>query len=393
MSDTADIVVVGGGCTGTSIAWQLARRKAGKIILIDKLGVAGGATARSSGYVRMHYVHEGPTRMAFHALSVFQNFKERVGSDAGFRNSGCMVLVSERDLEAVQANVAMHRAIGVNARVINRDEIKEIVPQLDLEGVGAAAWEPDSGFADPVMTTNGYADAARELGVEIRIGPVITSIGTSGGGVTRIETSAGPIEAGTVLVAAGFRTRELILPFGLDLEMTPVRHAEALIERTPDFGKVHPIVMDHVNGGSYRPDRGDLTLMGPPLGSDEPIDPDVEADKGPSAAIDAQMVEQFIRRFPSQENAVMRRSYTGIFDCTPDMQPYLGAVPGVKGLFVACGFSGHGFKLSPAIGEAMADCVIGVKSPIVDLNLFRPTRLVEGDPVVPAYPYSRPTLG
>src|SRR6476469_9934501 len=118
MADVADVVIIGGGCTGTSTAWQLAKRRAGHIVLLEKLGLAMGATGRSSAIVRMHYTHEAPTRLAQHSLGIFERFGELVGGDASFRQTGCLVLVGERDLAAVTANVEMHQRVGVEARVV-----------------------------------------------------------------------------------------------------------------------------------------------------------------------------------------------------------------------------------------------------------------------------------
>ena len=170
MAETADVVVVGGGSTGTSIAWQLAKMGAGRVVLLERRGLAAQATGVTAGIVRTHYTHETLARMALRARHVFENFDDVVGGDAGFRQTGFLALLGPDDVETVAANVAMHRDLGINTHILSPDEIRAVEPRLALFGIGAAAWEPESGYADPVRTTLSFADAARRHGAELRIG-------------------------------------------------------------------------------------------------------------------------------------------------------------------------------------------------------------------------------
>ena len=153
MAETADVVVIGGGSTGTSIAWQLAKMGAGRVVLLERRGLAAQATGVTAGIVRTHYTHETLARMALRARHVFENFDDVVGGDAGFRQTGFLALLGPDDVETVAANVAMHRDLGINTHILSPDEIREVEPRLALFGIGAAAWEPESGYADPVRTT------------------------------------------------------------------------------------------------------------------------------------------------------------------------------------------------------------------------------------------------
>ena len=152
MAETADVVVIGGGSTGTSIAWQLAKMGAGRVILLERRGLAAQATGITAGIVRTHYTHETLARMALRARQVFENFDDEVGGAAGFRQTGFLALLGPDDVETVAANVAMHRELGINTYILSSDEIREVEPRLALFGIGAAAWEPESGYADPVRT-------------------------------------------------------------------------------------------------------------------------------------------------------------------------------------------------------------------------------------------------
>ncbi len=393
MSSIADVIVIGGGCTGTSIALHLARRRAGRIVLVEKLAIAMGATGKSSAIVRTHYTHEALARMSLRALHVFENFAEVVGGDAGFHRTGFLALVSPRDVDALKANVAMHQRVGIDARVLMPDELRALEPRMSIVGVGAAAWEPQSGYADPHSTTTAYADAARREGVEFRIGETVRALNTDAHGVTEVVTDDGAIAARTIVVAAGYRTRELLAPLGVDIPITPIRHNMAIVQRSVDFGQIHAVVSDRVLGSYYRPEGSELTLIGTTTANEGNVDREVEAERAPSSAELKILAERFHTRFPKQDAATLRGGFTGVYDCSPDLQPMLGAVAGINGLYVAAGFSGHGFKLSPVIGELMAEQICEGRTTLVDLNLFSPSRFAEGKPITSSHPYSTQTLG
>jgi len=392
--DTADVVVIGGGSTGTSIAWQLARLGAGRILLLEKKSLASGATGRSSAIIRMHYTHEVLVKMALRARGIFERFDQIVGGDSGFRRTGFIALIEARDVDALKKNVAMQRSVGVDARVLMPDDLKKLEPRFELiPEDGAAAWEPDSGHADPHSTANAYADAARRLGVEIRLDATVSAINARGGAVESIETNLGRIETRALVVTAGYHTRALIAPLGFDVPLMPVRHTIAIVERTPNFGAFHPVISDRVLGCYYRPEGGDLTLVGTTAPFDGIKDRDVDADRAPRDEDLHSQASRFSRRFPTQENAKLRGGYTGVYDCSPDLQPLLGPVPGIDGLHIAAGFSGHGFKLSPVIGELIAERIVKGRTSLIDIDFFNPGRFAENRLIKSAHSYSVATLG
>ncbi len=391
---TADIVIIGGGVMGASIAWNLARRGAGRIILLERASIAVGATGKSSAIIRTHYLHETLARMALHARHIFENFADVVGGDAGFHRTGFIAIVSPRDVETVKQTVEMNRRVGIRAQALTPDELYALEPRLDAlpEMTGAAAWEPDSGYADPHLTAVSFADAARRAGVQIRSGVKVHAIRAAGDAVQGVETDAGFIAAPTVILAAGYRTRELAAPLGFDVPLTPVRHTMAVVQRTADFGAAHPTISDRVLGVYLRPDVGGLTLVGTTAPFEGEIDYDVEAERAAADAHVHDQVDRFLRRFPSQQHATLRGGFTGIYDCSPDLQPLLGALPTVQGAWLACGFSGHGFKLSPVIGELLADKILDGRTTLVDIDFFDPARFVRNRPIVMQYAYSVQTL-
>ena len=391
-SEIADVVVIGGGCSGTSIAWQLARQGAGRVILLERSALAGGATGWSSAIVRTHYTHETLARMALRARQIFEQFAEIVGGECGFQRTGFLALVNSSDTAAAAANVAAHQRIGIRSSLLTPDQIRQIEPRLNPEGVAAAVWEPDSGYADPHGTTMGYAAAARRHGAELRLGVAVRAIGYDQQGVAYVESDAGRITTRTVVVAAGYRTAELVAPLGLELPLTPIRHAIAIIHRTASFGPRHPIVSDRVLGSYYRPEGSGMTMIGTTAAHEGREDQAIEEETAPTLEEEATLFERFCSRFPGQEQAVAQRGYTGVYDCTPDLQPMLGATA-IPGLHLAVGFSGHGFKLSPVVGELMATSILHGADAAADLALFQPGRFATGQLIRAAHSYRVGTLG
>jgi sarcosine oxidase, subunit beta len=392
MIPTADIVIIGGGCMGTSIALQLARRGAGKIVLLEKHEIASGASGRSSAIVRMHYAHEALARMALRARTIYEQFEDAIGGECGFRRTGFIAMAGVADVETLKINVAMHQRIGIDARVLMPDDLAELEPRLMHAGVGAAAWEPDSGHADGHTTTASYAAAARRQGVEILTGVSVRRILTDARGIVAVETSGGSISARTLVVAAGYRTRELLAPLGVDIPITPVRHAIAIVQRSAGFGPMHPTISDRVLGSYYRPEGAELTLIGTTAPYEGHVDEEVEADRTVPPDELRTLSGRFLQRFPAEGAAALRGGYTGVYDCSPDLQPLLGPVPSQLGLHVAVGFSGHGFKLSPVIGELMSEKIMTGRTTLVDLDIFSPNRFIENRPITVQRSYSVQTL-
>jgi glycine/D-amino acid oxidase-like deaminating enzyme len=343
--------------------------------------------------VRQHYVHEVLARMALHALRVLERFDEVVGGDAGFRRVGFLAVFGPRDVEAVQANVAMQRSVGIDAQLLWPEDVGRLEPRMALDDVAVAAWEPQSGYADPVGVTAGYAAAARRHGAELRVGIAARRLIVGARGVEAVETSHGTIATRTVVVAAGYRSAALLRPLGVALPLRPIRHAVAIVQRTAGFGRPHPVISDRIHGGYFRPEGEELTLVGATGALEGREDPEVEVDRAPGADETVALVQRFGRRFPSEEGAGVRRGYTGVYDCTPDLQPILGPIPGVDGLHVAAGFSGHGFKLSPVVGQLIAERILHGRTALVDLEVFSVARFVHGRPLRAPHPYSVATLG
>lgn len=387
MAETADVIIIGGGVTGTSIALHLARRGAGKVLLLERDTIASGGTGRSSGIIRTHYANPYTTRLAVLALTVFRNFAEVIGGDAGFHNTGYLMVAGHRDTEALRRNVEMQQDQGAHTEMLSLAEARELEPRLRVDDLGAACYEPDSGYADPAMTAGAFAAAAQDAGAEIRQGTPVTAIHVAGGRVRGVTAGGREIHAPVVVNAAGYHARAVGALVGVDLPVQPERHFIAIFRRPPGEERDHPIVSDRALNAYFRPELHGLTLVGSSDPQDAVPDPSPDSEQKMDLARTVRFAANLMHRFLGLEEAEVRRGYTGVYDVSPDHQPLLGPVPGIDGLYCAAGFSGHGFKLSPAVGQAMAELILEGQSRMADLSPFRLTRFAEGEPIRALHPY------
>jgi sarcosine oxidase subunit beta len=369
----ATVVVVGGGVMGCSIAFHLAERGV-DVLILERGTICSGMTARSGALIRMHYTNEPEARMALAGLRYFQHWRERVGGWCGFTVTGAAILVGPGEGERLARNVAMLRRVGVDTEAVTPTELADEHPELDLTGVEAAAVEPGSGYADPVATTFAFASRAVDLGARIAQGVAVR-------GLVVVDTDDGRIGADAVVLACGPWVDPLARTAGFELGITPER-AQIAFFRRPAAARRHPVVIDGVLGTYFRPHGGELSLLGVEAGHHigvEAIDREVE---GYDHAVVAPALGRLAGRVPSFAGAPFARGHRGVYDTSADSRAVLDAAPGVAGLFVAGGFSGTGFKKSPAVGVCMAELITEGKATTVDIHPFRLGRFADGDPIV-----------
>jgi sarcosine oxidase subunit beta len=380
VSRRAAVVVVGGGVTGCSIAFHLAARGVRDVLVLERHTLASGGTGHSVGIVRQLYPTSETTRMVVRSLDVFTHFDDAVGGDAGYVPCGCLIGVGPTMRPALEQSVVRQRALGVRAEVLAPAEAARVEPRIDPTGLGAVLWEPDSGYGDPTAVTLGFAEAARRRGVRIEQGVAVTGLRVANDRVTGVETSTGEwIETPVVVNAAGLWSVALARLAHLELPIVVGRHPVFVVERPRDFGAPHTVYLDLAGGAYVRPETGDLTLTGS-LTDDEsqhPMDPDrLGGDVGLDEA--TEVLARTGRALPKLQDARYRRGWAGAFDITPDWMPVLDQTP-VAGFWVAAGMSGHGFKLSPAVGETMAALIVG-DAPPVSVAPFRLDRFTTSRP-------------
>ena len=365
MTRTADVVIVGGGVTGVSIAFHLAGRGVGKVVVLERKFLAAGGTGRSVGIVRQLYPTPETTQMVRRSLDVFQRFGDTVGGHAGYTGCGVLIGVSPAMRPQLEKTLTLQRSLGVRAEVLEPSDASRVDARIDTTGLGAVLYEPESGYGDPVGVTGGYADAARRRGVVIEQGVEVTEIARARARVTGVVTAAGErIEAPVVVNAGGLWSPAIAALAGVTLPIVIGRHPVFIVERDAGFGAPHIVYLDLAGGSYVKPESGGLTLTGS-LTDDEtqhPMDPELlGAEVGLNEA--EAVLERTSRALPRLADARYRHGYAGAFDITPDWMPILDESP-VHGFWIAAGMSGHGFKLAPAVGEMMAALIAGAEPPV-----------------------------
>ena len=385
MSQTADVVVVGGGVNGASIAYALAARGV-KVVLVEKGALASGASGRSSALVRMHYTNEGDARLAWASFPVFKHWAELMGGPAVFTHTGFVNVVGPRYADNLRRNVEMLQGLGVNTTALTGQELKELQPFAHVDDVGAAAYEPESGYANPAETVEGFRRRAIELGARILPWTAVTRVVREESRVTGVETSAGRIDAGSVIVAAGAWSTRLCQEFGLALPARAKAIDTVAVTRPPELRNPHMVFIDNIQGNYFRPEAGGLTLVGVPC-QEWDIEPDTLGAGLPAQASDLG-ARLLMHRIPSMERATLARGYRAFDGYSADRHAILGRVDGLDGLLLATAFSGSGFKIAPAVGMCMAELVTEGRAKTVDIEPFSLRRFAEGRTVEGPYPYA-----
>lgn len=382
---TADVVILGAGVMGASIAFHLAKREAGKIVVIDKDHVGRGGSGRSSGLVRMHYSFPPEVQLALISLRMFQNWQEIVGQPGDFRKTGFVRIVHPNEMARLKLNVEMQQGQGAKVALIGKDDLRELEPDWNVAEVELAAYESDSGYGDGAGVAGDFLAAARDLGVTYLSRTQAREFAVDSGRVRGVITDLGTISSPIVISATGPWTRPLFRQAGCDLPIECEFHQVAILRNAPDMKGGGCACIDSATATYFRSDAHDKFLVGDFYGK-RPVDPDDFPQRASDNSLE-EIIERACRRVPKLANAEVMRGVTGVYDMTPDSRPLLGETPGIAGLYVCAGFSGMGFKISPAIGLVMSELVLDGHGRSVDISAFRPNRFAEGQPIKAEYEY------
>ncbi|HEY2225775.1 FAD-binding oxidoreductase [Actinomycetospora sp.] len=384
-----EVVIIGGGLEGCSTAWALARRGVTDVQIVERATVGSGGTGKSSGVVRCHYGVSSLAAMATRSLDVFENAEDVLGLDVGFHQTGYVVGVGPENVDALHASMADQRAVGVKTEDIDVSEVAELWPVADLDPFAAFAWEARGGYGDAYQTAQAFSAAARRAGVRLRQGTTVTAINAAGGRATGVTLADGTeIAADHVVLAAGPWSVPLLAAHGVELPITVHREQIVLVDPGQDLGPV-PVFSDLISLQYIRPEGpGELLFGNSDLSVLEPADPDRYSNQATPRAIDI-AVEKVGTRLPGLADPAISSTYAGCYDVTPDFNPVISRVEGVDGLVAAAGFSGHGFKISPAVGRLAADLVVDGRSSDSDIpeTDFRLARFAEGALLRSPHPY------
>lgn len=373
MTYGSDVLVIGGGVIGCSTAYNLAKSGAGKVTVLERGGICAGGTAKSCAIIRTHYSIETNLIHAVESLKIFANFDEVVGGEAGFRQTGYLIVGPEEHREPMEAVFRKQNEHGIDTAILTAEEAHEIHPLLQFEDAGVIGYDSMAGFADPYLTTTAYAARAREMGVEFCLDTAVTGIDINGQMKT-VETTNGAFESPVLVMAVGPWTHHLGRMIGVEFPFEVSKHKVITLKTKEPYSIDWPIVKDLTTPDKiyFRPETGGVVLLGTGDHGDPVEDPDGIGDVVDDAHVE-RMQPLIANRMPAFANAQYVAGWTGLYDITPDWNPIVGPVPGYEGLFVAVGFSGHGFKLAPTIGEGLAQMVLGQEQrvPVTDYGMER----------------------
>lgn len=384
MGETADIVVIGAGVQGASLAFHLARRGA-RVVVVERSAVAAGATGRSSGLVRMHYDVEAESRFAWASLPYFTDWAGHVGEGAcDFVEDGFIQLVPAELADALRANVAMHRRIGIETSVVGPDDVARLLPGAVVDDIVVAAYEPRSGHADPTATAAGFLAAARRDGARY-VGGARARVVVEGDRVVAVETDKGRIDTPVAVDAAGAWAAEVAATAGVEVPIEAWRHDTGYFGLPAGREVRFPVVIDSAKEIYFRPEGHDLMLVGLESGNVIGGSPDRPEDGLPPATVDA-MVDAICARLPWMAAGTLRTAHGGQDGITPDQHAILGQA-GPEGFYLDCGHSGTGFKTAPAVGLTLAELILDGATTTVDISPFSLDRFREGRQLVAEHPY------
>ena len=379
MKQSADVVVIGGGVEGCSIAYYLAREGCENVVLIEKKTLASGSTGKSCGIIRTHYSQEILMKMAHMSMDVFGRFEEEFEHEAGYVTNGLVFLGTTEETPGLRDVTAMQQKLGIRAELIQPDAVSDFHSNINVDGVDLASFEADAGFADPYGVTIGFANAAKRRGVEINEGVEAIDIEVLNGRVEAVVTSEGRIATQAVVNAAGPWGRPVGLMAGVDLPLYPIRFQEAVIRPPGEYPLSTPTIFDQRTISYYRPESGGFLVFGGAMIEIQTIDdPDTYEEK-PDVEWVENVADTLLGSMTAAHDMRFIRGWAGPITVTPDFNPLLGKVDEVEGFYVAGGFSGHGFKLSPMVGKCMAELILGGAAVSVDIRPIRPGRYKDGE--------------
>ncbi len=380
---TADAVIIGGGIMGASAAHFLAKNRFGKIVLLEAKHLAAVSTGHSAANVRTYYTNHITLELAKRALHMFEDEHDELGGDCGFQQVGFLLLVDPNSLSVGNRIFELESRHGLDVQDLSPDDIRELAPQLSLANVVKGVFEPRSGYADPVKTTQSLIRRAEEWGLKACQGSAATGIRKKAGRITGVETTDGAIETPVVINSAGAWAGHIDSWLDVKTSLRWSRESDLFVEMPADFGPL-PVVSDPYHRSYFRPHSQNRIMAG--LGAPKEIEPLHPNDYDPNLdpRTRQRIEEPLFKRVPALETAKHLGGYASIYTITDDWHPIVGARPEVQGYFAFFGGSGHGFKLAPPIGEALASIICG-ESPAIDIKAFRPERFIEGEPITSAW--------
>jgi sarcosine oxidase subunit beta len=383
----AEVVVIGGGVAGLSTARALIELGVTDVLVLERATVGSGGSGKSSGIVRCHYGIPSLAAMAWHALPVLEQAADILGAPSGYTRTGYLVGVSQQNLGALRANVAMQQGLGIDVHLVGPDTARDLWPTGRFDDFAEFAYEPRGGYGDGHQTALAFATAARRGGARLSQHAAVAALDVRHDRVTGVVLADGSrIAAVHVVLAAGPWSTALASGAGFDLPVRAQRAQILLVDPGQPIGPV-PVFSDLVSLQYVRPEGPAILVGDSDHSNPEWSDPDSYRERVSEDEL-AVAVPKFADRFPGLAGAALSSSYAGCYDVTPDYNPIIGSAP-ADGLWLCTGFSGHGYKISPAVGELMADLIVHGQSRHADVDHrdFRWERFAEQEMLTSPHPY------
>jgi sarcosine oxidase, subunit beta len=375
---TADVIIIGAGIVGSSIAWHLTEAGCHNVLMVERESHQGkGSTGKSMGGVRAQFATPVNIQMSLYSIPFYAAFEERLGLPSDYRPQGYLFVATRPShLDYLQTNQELQKSLGLTqVRMLTREEIVAIVPQLRSDDILGGSFCPTDGFVDPNSVMVGFTTRACERGATLWRSTEVTAIRTGTGRITGVETTRGPVSTRVVVNAAGPWAAQTAALAGVDLPVEPLRRM--LVPTEPFDGVSHaiPMVVDMTNGFHFRPEsRGFLLAWNDPeetIGYKENFEP----------SFIEKVLVRAADRVPCFENLAVnpKRAWAGLYEMSPDHHAIIGQAPGVPGFFCANGFSGHGVMHAPATGKMVSDLILhGATSLVSNVEVLSPERFAKG---------------
>ncbi|MGB3575639.1 MAG: FAD-dependent oxidoreductase [Candidatus Sulfotelmatobacter sp.] len=374
---TADVVIVGGGIVGSSIAYHLTESGCSKILVIERESAQGkGSTGKSMGGVRAQFSTPVSIQMSLYSIPFYANFEEHLGYPCDYRPQGYLFCATTaQQMAYLRTNYAQQLKMGLkNVRLMQGDEIGSMFPQLRADDIVGGSFCSTDGFVDPYSAMTGFMTCAADRGATLWKNTVVTGFTRDANGIVSVETTRGPVAARKVVNCAGAWAAGVARLAGVDLPVEPLRRMLVPSEPFDEFPHTAPMIVDMSNGFHFRPEaRGFLLAWNDP-----------EETSSFKTDLDPAFVEKILTRaadrVPCFANLPVnpKRAWAGLYEMTPDHHPILGEAPGVRGFFLANGFSGHGVMHAPATGKILSDLILTGKTELIDASLLSLARFAEG---------------
>lgn len=373
---TADVVIVGAGIVGSSIAYHLTAQGCRNVLVMERESAQGkGSTGKSMGGVRAQFSTPVSIQMSLYSIPFYASFEERLGSPCDYRPQGYLFCATnQKQMAYLQTNYAEQVRLGLkNVRLVGGDEIASMFPQLRSHDIIGGSFCSTDGFVDPYSAMNGFTAAAIDRGVTLWKHTSVTGIRRDAAGISSVETTHGAVSTRKVVNCAGAWAAEIARLAGVDLPVEPLRRMLVPSEPFDEFPHTAPMIIDMSNGFHFRPEaRGFLLAWNDP-----------EEMPGFKADFDPGFIEKILTRaadrVPCFANLPVnpKRAWAGLYEMTPDHHPILGEASGVPGFFLANGFSGHGVMHAPATGKILSDLILTGKTDLIDASLLSLSRFAE----------------